>query len=219
MQKDSKLSGVVTRCVISQPRYLPSMQYIERIRKADVFVIYDVVQRVSRGYENRNKLRDDKWLTIPVEGSSRTLIKNAFIKDNGWQEDHRNKIKELYQHEERYNQEVVDMYLNRYTHPSYLRSQLYGLVWLLGFFGIDTPVVLASDLLTEINTGVDQLIEITKMVNCNTYLSGATCLKYGLTHEYAASKGIKLEIDPNLPYKQYGWIHDVFTGTFNTKEK
>ena len=67
--------------VISQPRYLPALNYLQRLYFADIFVIFDVVQREVRGFENRNKLLlpKPKWLTIPVSSSGREKIYKSVL--------------------------------------------------------------------------------------------------------------------------------------------
>jgi hypothetical protein len=56
------------KIVISQPRYLPTLNYLIRLYFSDCFVLLDNVQRQARGYENRNKLLmpSAKWLSISI---------------------------------------------------------------------------------------------------------------------------------------------------------
>ena len=54
---------------IHQPHYVPWLGYLDRMVKADVFVILDHVQFERRNYQNRTAIRCDdqsKWLTVPV---------------------------------------------------------------------------------------------------------------------------------------------------------
>ena len=68
------------KIAISQPRYLPALNYLQRIVVSDKFVLLDDVQHQSRAFEHRNKVRDAKksrWLSIPIDRSatSRPLLK------------------------------------------------------------------------------------------------------------------------------------------------
>ncbi len=54
---------------IHQPAYLPWLGYLDRMAKADVFVILDHVQFERRNFQNRVMIRledDSRWLTVPV---------------------------------------------------------------------------------------------------------------------------------------------------------
>lgn len=52
-----------------QPHYLPWLGYLDRMQKADLFIVLDHVQFERRNYQNRTRiLLDDmpRWLTVPV---------------------------------------------------------------------------------------------------------------------------------------------------------
>lgn len=193
------------KVMISQPRYLPCEGYLERIQMADVFVILDTVQRNGRVYENRNKIKnkyEEKWLTIPVKSSSRCLIKDTVIDGLNWKIDHINKVHEYYK------SEVIDLYFGAYlsnmTTTNYAGCLVKGLMYLSNLFNIKTEFVLASTISEVTNGGIDELIRLTKAVNGDVYLSGPSCLSYGLTHEYAQSNSILLEID--MGTNHHAWI-------------
>jgi len=182
---------------------MPSPSYLKRIGRADVFIVYDTVQRVERGYENRNKLKDDKWLSIPVVSSSRALIMDTSIAGLEWVQQHKNKIKSLYGLKSL--PKVVEDYYDTFTSLDYKNCLTEALMVLMEHMGIKTQVVFASNLDHVTNGGVDQLVKLTKLAGCDTYLSGPTCLTYGLTHDVAHAKGIRLEVD--TPPKEYGLFH------------
>jgi hypothetical protein len=192
--------------MISQPRYLPSPSYLQRIAKADVFVIYDTCQRVERGFENRNKLYDGKWLTIPIASSRREIIKNTEIAGFEWKEKHIAKIQALYEMDAM--NPVVKEYYDTFNTTHYRDALTGSLKYLLDKYNINTKVVFASELDGTINGGINQLLRLTKLAGCTTYLSGASCLQYGLSHPYAKSQGVNLEID-RVTEVQYGFLHYV----------
>ena len=193
-------------CMISQPRYLPAMAYLKRISKADVFIVYDSCQRDGRGYENRNKLKDDKWLTIPVQSSSRELIMNTQFADLDWIAKHKNKIRQLYSR----TNPIIEEYYDAFKSLSYRDSLTQGLLTLMKYMEMQTEVIYASDLDSTINGGVEQLIKLTKLAECDRYISGEHCLKYGLTHDVAASNGLELIID-KFTGSPYGFVHDLLS--------
>jgi hypothetical protein len=198
------------RVMISQPRYLPSVSYLERIAKADIFIVFDTVQRVQRGYENRNKIKNkangqEKWLTIPIKSDNRCLIKDTVIDGMEWQDIHRNAVSQYYRCKN------IDHYYSTYLANmqtlAYSNALTDGLKYLLTLFHIKTEVVLASQLTDIPNGGKEQLINLTKKVGGTSYLSGPTCLDYGLTHSFVQEYGLQLEIDENKNY--VNWLEMI----------
>jgi len=54
---------------IHQPLYFPWLGYLDRMAKADVFVVLDHVQFERRNYQNRTQILlegEPRWLTVPV---------------------------------------------------------------------------------------------------------------------------------------------------------
>jgi hypothetical protein len=54
---------------IHQPHYMPWLGYLDRMMKADEFIVLDHVQFERRNYQNRAMIRledEAKWLTVPV---------------------------------------------------------------------------------------------------------------------------------------------------------
>lgn len=192
--------------MISQPRYLPFMGYLNRIRQADVFVVLDTVQRTQRGFENRNKMPDnkgvDRWLSIPVSSSSRSLIKDSKVlalDEQDWVADHINRLTEWYPNilnksPERnffdgYYFKIFDAVCGGYSYADILRLSLQ---YLLDKLEIGTKVIYASSLYTEedvvLNGGVDGLCDIINRVEATHYISGPSCLEYGLNSAYLTAK-------------------------------
>ncbi len=190
------------KVMVSQPRYLPCVGYLNRIAKADVFVILDTVQRNGRVYENRNKIKDrnggDRWLTIPIESSSRAIIKDTIIFGDTWRTEHFSKM------QEHIADDIALMYYKWYLDKMgslyYRESLVEGLLFLKEIFDIKTEFVLASTLSNTINGGIDELLYLTKKVGGTEYISGPSCIDYGLTEEYAKKHGISLNVSYNESY-------------------
>ena len=54
---------------IHQPNYLPWLGYLDRMAKADLFIVLDHVQFERRNYQNRTQILvegEPRWLTVPV---------------------------------------------------------------------------------------------------------------------------------------------------------
>jgi hypothetical protein len=59
---------------IHQPLLLPWLGYLDRMLRADLFILLDHVQFERRNYQNRTRIRFDgeaRWFTVPVEQHSR----------------------------------------------------------------------------------------------------------------------------------------------------
>lgn len=187
------------KVMISQPRYLPAMNYIKRIADVNMLIILDNVQRTERGWENRNKV-NDKWLTIPIKSSSRAIIKDTEIDGDKWKIDHAFRIQNAYN-----IKEVTQMYLDYVQQFDYDYSMsLYnGIRYVKNLFSITTPIVFASDLTDTINGGIPNLMDLIQKVNGTVYVSGPTCIEYGLTHDVAKSYGIELEIHDHADKRNF----------------
>jgi WbqC-like protein family len=195
------------KVVITQPRYLPTISYLRRIAKADTLIIYDNVQRVSRGFEHRNKMLDPKgneqWLSIPIASSSRELIKDTIIasdvtqsgqKWTTWHREHMNKIYEWYKKVDADYFITMDM-----AGENYRDVLVSSLEYLFKKYNINTEIILSSKISSVTNGGIGELIGLVNKVGGTTYVSGKTCLEYGLTHSVASTYGLELEIDEWLP--------------------
>lgn len=64
---------------IMQPYFFPYIGYFQLMHAADIFVFFDDVQYINRGWVNRNRIRgngEPAWLTLPVRNASRELSIN-----------------------------------------------------------------------------------------------------------------------------------------------
>lgn len=72
---------------IHQPHFLPWLGYMERMRRADLFILLDHVQYERQNYQNRVKIKTNhgpRWLTVPVSrGSQSDTILEKVVLD-GW---------------------------------------------------------------------------------------------------------------------------------------
>lgn len=58
---------------LHQPHFLPWLGYLDRMMKADLFIVLDHVQFERRNYQNRSRIRLDgeaHWITVPVRQHS-----------------------------------------------------------------------------------------------------------------------------------------------------
>lgn len=75
------------KIAVMQPYFAPYLGYFELIRQVDLFVLFDDVQHIRRGWVHRNKLLDHngqpQWLTLPlVHVPQNTLIRDLVFTDD-----------------------------------------------------------------------------------------------------------------------------------------
>lgn len=186
------------KIAISQPRYLPSCNYVERIMISDIFVMLDTVEHQKRAFEHRNKVRTpdgDKWLSLPVD---RKKSKSNKIKDieilniDNWEKKHLQTFERFYKKTPYYN-EVIDMLnkfyssIERFTIDDITKDMID---IICNYLEIESNIVWASDFNWEYKSD-DLLIEIVEYFEGDAYISGPNGRNY-IDKRKFDSKKIKL---------------------------
>lgn len=178
--------------IISQPRYLPALNYINRLAKADKFVLLDTVQRQSRGWENRNKLLCNgkaKWLTIPIKSSSRALIYHTRINGSDWIENHKNTVRNYYREAPYFDESIIQTYYSGLKEILKKEDYLFTaaieqtIMNLESIFDFECSLIKASSLHSnedDWQTGPEELERIAKLADASTYISGPNAKEYGI---------------------------------------
>jgi len=165
-----------------QPSYLPWLGYLDKVAKADLFVVMDDLQYEAQNFQNRNRIKVNNgvaWLTVPlVRGSQSDRICDKIIRNDGfsakehWQ---RRTWMTLRTHYGRapyfadYADAVEDLMTRRWE--SLVELDLYVLELVMRWLGINRPILRSSSLgLSGLKT--DRLIEMCRKVGARTYLSG-----------------------------------------------
>lgn len=175
----------MTIVAISQPRYLPSCSYIERILISDIFVILDVVQHQPRFFEHRNQLKFKdglKWLSIPIDrkNSADKIIKNQLIlKDSNWQKDHQKAFEILYAKTPFY-EEIIPILQRYYSteKKTLVQACIEMLDLIFEYFEISPNIIRASEYDNWQKNKGELMLEITKHFEGTIYLSGTGGRRY-----------------------------------------
>ena len=222
---------------IMQPYIFPYIGYFQLIYAADVFVFYDDVNFINRGWINRNRILlngREQLITIPLQDASQ----NKLIKDIAVLPDTRN----------------MQKLLGTIT-AAYAKAPYYKAVYLL----IETTLLTAMDTTSETsiatlainsilnicnylglqrnfktssenydNRGLkkaDRLIDICHREGINHYIN-ASGGKEIYTKEYYAEEGVKLDfLNPELyEYPQFKkpfvpWLSIIDVLMFNSREE
>lgn len=196
---------------IHQPNYLPYLGFFDKMRQADIFVIYDDAQFNKEDFQHRNKIRifhGWKWLTIPVEKMRIPIndirIKNE-INNKGllWSDRHFKDIMDNYKdtpYYQTYEKEFKDIFKQRYNRLIDLNMQLIHFIKCA--FNLDTEIIFSSELGFK-TTSTERLVNVIEALEGDIYLSGPIGREY-LDLSLFEKKGIKVEFQDFKPpiYRQ-----------------
>lgn len=172
------------RIAVLQPGYLPWLGYFDQELSVDRFVLYDDVQYDRRGWRNRNRLKTPNgpvWLTVPVEQKGRydQIIRDVRI-DNSrpWKKKHLGTVETFYRkapYFDRLYPEFESILMRDWEYLWELDLEIAR--WLNGVIGIDTPVMLASELNAS-GRKSERLLDICRKLGATQYYSGAAARHY-----------------------------------------
>jgi hypothetical protein len=192
-----------------QPQYLPWMGYLDKISKADVFLILDDVQYKKNEWQNRNRIKSPngpQWITVPVRYRFPQLIREVAIDIRSpWSRKHREALRSSYARTPHFD-EVMSAISFVWENP-----EPWAWLWELNLrvirafmdlAGIQTPLHLSSDhpLPEDPN---QRLIEACRIFNADKYLAGAGGADYmDLSLFEESGVGVQLQQFESPRYEQ-----------------
>lgn len=175
------------KVAIHQPHYFPWMGYFDKMAKADVFILLDIVQMEKGSFMYRNRIVDRNgqiaFLTISAEkhGYLDLQFKDIQTKDDDlWLKKQKDKIIESYSKskffEEVWNQ-LGPLFENKETTIcSYCVRSILRIKELLG---IETKIIMQSELPVDSDKRKNDLVlDLCKKVGADVYISGNGARKY-----------------------------------------
>lgn len=166
-----------------QPHFLPWLGYLDKLAKADRFIVMDDLQYEDQNYQNRQRLKlndGPHWFTVPlVRGSQADRIIDKKIDDTGhgsrhhWQRRTWRSIQVHYgpaPHFTTYAQELEILFTRRWTWL--LDLQLHVLDLACAWLAIRTPIVRASTLHLK-GQKTDRILDFCTKLGAKVYLTGA----------------------------------------------
>lgn len=200
---------------ISQPRYLPALNYMQRICFSDTFVVFDVVQRQSRAFENRNKLLlpEPKWLSIPIQSSSRALLLDTIIDGQSWVTTHKAQIFAAYRCAPYFDDAILDLYFSAYQSECFEHSARFALATtravalILDELDLPYNFRFASEMCNKeiaMAQGPQKLRQICEELGASIYLSGENGRSYGVGECFFGSEcEVRFHSYNPTPYAQH----------------
>jgi hypothetical protein len=165
-----------------QPHYIPWLGYLDKLAKADVFVVMDDLQFEAQNFQNRQRLKladGPAWLTVPVQRGSQTdrILDKRIVPSCGsrhdWRHRHWHTITTHYgraPYFNRYADDLHEVYAREWD--TLLDLDLHMLQLARKWFEIDTPVMRSSSLALE-GAKTDRLIDMCKKLGARCYLTGS----------------------------------------------
>jgi hypothetical protein len=164
-----------------QPHYMPWLGYLDKLAKADLFVIMDDLQYEAQNFQNRQRLKlanGAQWVTVPLERGAQTdQIRDKRIDNTGSKRQHWQRrtwlTLEFNYRRSPYWRHYADELRAVYAHPwvSLLELDMKMLELARRWLCIDTPVIRASGLRLK-GQKTDRLIDLCRKVDARCYLSG-----------------------------------------------
>ena len=205
------------RMAFHQPNYLPNLSFFYKMAAVDLFVITANLQFVRREWQSRAKLPNgggDQWITIPVLGPSRQMIREARI-NNGepWRRKHRGTIANHYRSST--DRKALDQIVGLYDveHEMLADLNVFFIFAIKSMLGIETEVVFDSDVGGK---GPELLINICEKYGADEYLSGmggrhymdedyvAAIRKHGIRHDF-----VERNVTAEFPYSSIHYLLEL----------
>lgn len=166
---------------IHQPNYLPWLGFFDKIKRSDLFVIFDDVQfpRGKKHFGHRNQIKTPngaKWLSVPIKNKSDMVMFNETLinYETTWQKDHCNLIKNNYQKTPYFNdyyQDIENIIMTEYKSLTELSTDL--IRYFMTQLDIRTTIAYSSELSESWENGADKIFSILDNTNATGYLTGS----------------------------------------------
>lgn len=201
---------------IHQPNYLPYLGFFDKLRKSDVFIIYDDAQFSKGDFQHRNKIRiyhGWEWLTVPVE-KKHIPINQIKIKNNvkisglNWQEAHFKEIHDNYRkapYYRKYEKDIQRIYEQKYDMLIDINIKL--IEFLMKSFEIDTEIIFSSEFGFN-SKSTEKLVDLVSAIEGDVYLSGPMGKNY-LELQLFKEKDIQVTYQ-EFKHPAYQQQYDVF---------
>ena len=165
-----------------QPHYLPWLGYLDKVARADRFVVMDDLQYEAQNFQNRQRVKlaaGPHWLTVPLHHAARaTRICDRRIDNTGWGGRHHWAARHWRTLVVHYGRApgfarragvLEAVYRTRWEFLVDLDLHLVDLARL--WLGVTTPIVRASTLRLR-GARTERILSLCEATGARTYLSG-----------------------------------------------
>jgi hypothetical protein len=166
---------------IHQPNYLPWLGFFDKIKRSDVFVVFDDVQfpRGKKHFGHRNQIKTQngaKWLSVPIKNKSDMVSFNDTIinYDTDWQKEHCSQMTNYYIESPYfmdYFVNISNIICKKQNSLTELSMEL--IKYFMEVLEIETKIVYSSSISSLGLTGSDKIFNILENINATEYLTGS----------------------------------------------
>ena len=220
----------MTVVCVHQPDFAPWLGFFDRLLASDIYVVFDNVQYVRRGWHHRDKIKTANgtaWLTLPIvkKGKYEQLIRDTEIDmSQAWQRKHLGTLRGAYgkaPHFETVHADIERIYTE--SGPRLMDLNMALIRHFLDVLRIDVEIVFASDLGVG-GTKNDLLVSIVEACGGSTYLTGTGSRSY-LDEDLFAAHGIDVAWQ-TFSHPRHAQLHGDFAeglsaldGLFNCSDQ
>jgi hypothetical protein len=200
------------RVAIMQPYIFPYIGYFHLIHASNIFVFYDDVNFIKRGWINRNKIinrEKDSRFTVPVTKASSNKLINQISPaiDDKWKNKFHKQLIHSYSKAPFFMdviEPIMSVFSQEYKDITDLAIKSISVV--LSHLNLELTYV-KSSICSPKTRGIDKadrLIEITKQLGCENYVNSLSGMEL-YSKEYFQRKGIKITFvrSNQIVYRQY----------------
>jgi hypothetical protein len=170
------------KVAIMQPYFFPYIGYFQLMNAADVFVLFDDVKYIHRGWINRNRVLKpkDSWqyIGVPLEKhSSKALIKDVYIHSSiEWkrkilsQLHHYKKIAPFFYKTIKFVEET----LNSFQGGNIVELNYHIIKSVTDYIGINIKLLISSECefdYSDVHNSGDWALSIAKQLNASLYIN------------------------------------------------
>jgi WbqC-like protein family len=200
------------RCAIMQPTFLPWAGYFRLMTNVDHFVLLDDVQLSRQSWQTRNRVlvnRKTHWVTVPIRhvGSDQTLNNVELAKGAPWRLKLTRLLRQSYsRHRHGKGIDVMLAILERGRQERLAELNVDLIEHCAGQLAIATSRSRSSEMHLFATDRTDRLIEICRLLQCDTYLSPSGSAEYLTLDGFTRRCDIRLEFAEYNPppYPQRG---------------
>ncbi|MFN8356502.1 MAG: WbqC family protein [Spirosomataceae bacterium] len=215
-----------------QPYIFPYIGYFQLMQAADVFVVYDDVNFINRGWVNRNRLlaNHKEWLfTIPLAGGSQNKKINEIQLDDAqpWRNKLLKTIEQNYRKAPHY-QQVYPLIEQVVAAPTQLLSELLlsGLTQVANYLQLSAKIVPTSSVYQNQSLKAqERILDICAQEQATDYVNAIGGMSLYQKEDFA-HVGIRLHFQRtrSIQYSQFGndfvpWLSIIDVLMFNPIEQ
>jgi hypothetical protein len=220
------------KTAIMQPYFLPYIGYFQLIKAVDLFVVFDDVNYIKKGWINRNAIliNGNSFLfTIPLKNVSQNKQINQILidDDESWKKNLMKTIEQSYKKAPFFS-DVIPLVkqIVFYAENNLAQFIYFSILKICDYLHMNTKIILSSSI--EKNNelkGQDKIIEICKILGAKNYINAIGGVELYDKERFLTSS-IELNfINTNpITYKQFNnnfvsWLSIVDVLMFNSVEE